>query len=82
MECKTCMFWDTFGYDNKGEELSVCDCYRYPPTPLKKDLHDSYGSPVVYENHWCGEWRAKTKERKISSHNSAKPKPRKRSKVA
>jgi hypothetical protein len=60
MQCKTCMFWDTFGYEkpHKGE-LAIGDCFRYPPAALKNDMQYCYGRPVVDELNWCGEWRVK-----------------------
>ena len=79
MKCKDCVFlgkepyWAREDGWNIEGDFDIAECHRFPPTFCKGIMtQDDYGVfPVVFvDEYWCGEWHAKTKERKNSLHST------------
>lgn len=67
-KCKSCFYFDPYDHENWDPGMCGYCRIRSPIVIDKKDLFGIF--PTVFDNEWCGEWRADTKEKSRASHNT------------
>jgi hypothetical protein len=71
-ECKTCIFAEKVLFIEALMDAGYFGyCHRYPPFRKVDSMGNFEGYNYIFNGEWCGEWRAKTIEKKLRRTTAA-----------